>query len=108
MPCWPAARWRSPRRRPRDARSPNEETRMKILLTALVLFALTPQETKTGPTFTKDIAPIVFANCASCHRPGEVAPFALLSYEDVKKRGKQIVEAMTTKQMPPWKPEVGH
>src|SRR5262245_4936250 len=42
-------------------------------------------------TFSNDIAPIIFNNCASCHRPGAVAPFSLLSYQDVKKRAKQIV-----------------
>ena len=36
------------------------------------------------PTFTKDIAPIVYKHCAQCHRPGEVAPMSLLSYEDVR------------------------
>src|SRR5262245_31072598 len=41
-------------------------------------------------TFGKDIAPIIFNNCASCHRPGAAAPFSLLSYQDVKKRAKQI------------------
>jgi hypothetical protein len=38
------------------------------------------------PTFNKDIAPIVFANCASCHRPGGAAPFSLLTYADVSSR----------------------
>ena len=41
-------------------------------------------------TFNKEIAPIVFNNCSSCHRPGEAAPFSLLSYGDVAKRGKLI------------------
>jgi len=38
------------------------------------------------PTFNKDIAPILYQNCATCHRPGEVAPFSLLAYEDAAKR----------------------
>jgi mono/diheme cytochrome c family protein len=33
-----------------------------------------------APTFNKDIAPLIFQNCADCHRPGEVAPFSLLDY----------------------------
>ena len=45
---------------------------------------------KGSITFTKDIAPIVFNNCTSCHRPGQAAPFAFLNYEDVKKRGALI------------------
>ena len=59
-------------------------------------------------TFNKDIAPVVFKQCATCHRPGEVAPFSLLSYKDVKKRAKQIGEVTTSRFMPPWKPVAGH
>jgi Flp pilus assembly protein TadD/mono/diheme cytochrome c family protein len=60
------------------------------------------------PTFTRDIAPIVYANCASCHRPGEAAPFSLLSYADVKGRARQIAEVTASRYMPPWPPEQGH
>ncbi|HLG96980.1 MAG TPA: hypothetical protein VKX49_11770 [Bryobacteraceae bacterium] len=56
-------------------------------------------------TFAKDIAPIVFNNCSSCHRPGEAAPFALLSYSDVAKRGKLIATVTKSRYMPPWKAE---
>lgn len=41
-------------------------------------------------TFNRDIAPILFKQCAPCHRPGEAAPFSLLTYEDAKKRAEQI------------------
>ncbi len=60
-----------------------------------------------APTFDKDIAPIVFKNCAVCHRPGEVAPFSLLDYRDVSKRAKQIARVTGEKIMPPWKAEPG-
>ncbi|MBM3836854.1 MAG: tetratricopeptide repeat protein [Verrucomicrobia bacterium] len=56
-------------------------------------------------TFTKDIAPIVFAKCAACHRPDQAAPFSLLSYAEVKKRAKQIAEVTARRLMPPWLPE---
>jgi len=56
-------------------------------------------------TFTKDIAPIVFDNCSGCHHPGESAPFDLLTYEDVRKRAKQIVEVTQRRYMPPWLPD---
>lgn len=55
-----------------------------------------------APTFTRDIAPIVFAHCAACHRSGGSAPFSLLTYEDVRARARQIVTAVTAKTMPPW------
>ena len=54
-------------------------------------------------TFTKDIAPIVYQNCTSCHRQGEIGPFALQSYADVKKHARQIALVTHSRQMPPWK-----
>lgn len=54
-------------------------------------------------TFNHDVAPIIFSQCASCHRPGEVAPFSLLSYEDVKRRARQIALVTEQRVMPPWK-----
>lgn len=59
-------------------------------------------------TFTKDVAPIVWANCVTCHRPGEVAPFPLTSYKEVKKHVSQIADVTESKYMPPWKPAEGH
>ena len=59
-------------------------------------------------TFTKDVAPILFENCATCHRPGEIGPFPLLSYADAKKRARLIVDVTEQRLMPPWKPEKGH
>jgi hypothetical protein len=47
--------------------------------------ALLPAADKV--TFSENIAPIVYDNCVTCHRPGEAAPFSLISYEDVKKHG---------------------
>ena len=57
-----------------------------------------------GVTFNRDIAPIVYGYCASCHRPGEAGPFPLLTYEDVRKHGRQIVAVTQTRFMPPWLP----
>src|SRR6185503_9809392 len=59
-------------------------------------------------TFTEHVAPILFQNCARCHRPGEAAPFALLNFQDAKKRGKQIAEVTRKRFMPPWHVETGH
>ncbi len=55
-------------------------------------------------TFNRDIAPIIFHNCAPCHRPGEAGPFPLLNYEDVKKHGRQIAAVTLMRFMPPWPP----
>jgi hypothetical protein len=54
------------------------------------------------PTFARDVAPIVFAKCASCHRPGEVAPMSLLSYRDVRPWAGAIKQKVSTREMPPW------
>ena len=53
-------------------------------------------------TFAKDVAPILFTNCAYCHRPGEVAPFSLLSYKDARPWAVSIGKAVSSRQMPPW------
>lgn len=60
------------------------------------------------PTFNRDVAPIVFKHCAGCHRPGQVAPFSLLSYREVKKRAGLVRQVVASRQMPPWKPREGH
>ena len=61
----------------------------------------------TAPTFDRDIAPVLYKNCAMCHRPGEVAPFSLLTYNDTAKRAKQIARVTEERIMPPWKAEAG-
>jgi hypothetical protein len=53
-------------------------------------------------TFTKDVAPIIFKKCAACHRPGEVAPMTLLSYQDVRPWAKVIKSKVLAREMPPW------
>lgn len=58
--------------------------------------------------FAEHIAPIVFQKCATCHRPGEVGPFSLLSYADVRKKAKIIQSVTEKRSMPPWHPEPGH
>jgi len=85
---------------------------MKRLL-AVVAFALavavigsttahTVEPPSAQPTFTKDIAAIMFNHCAQCHRPGEVAPMSLLSYEDVRPWARAIKNKVVSREMPPW------
>src|SRR5271166_4955505 len=56
----------------------------------------------TAPTFSKDVAPILYKNCASCHRAGEIAPMSLLTYEEVRPWAKAIREKVALGDMPPW------
>jgi hypothetical protein len=72
---------------------------------SLILAAspLLPAQSKAvTPTFAKDIAPIVYQHCASCHRAGEIAPMSLLSYEEVRPWAASIREKVSTGVMPPW------
>jgi tetratricopeptide (TPR) repeat protein len=67
-----------------------------------------PSDASRTITYNKDIAPIILSHCANCHRPEQAAPFSLLTYEDVRPRAREIVRAIGTRRMPPWKPEPGH
>ncbi|CAN5870930.1 hypothetical protein BH24ACI5_BH24ACI5_28450 [soil metagenome] len=60
------------------------------------------------PTFTKDVAPILYKNCASCHRPGEIAPMSLLGYGDARKWAKAIRDEVGDATMPPWHADPAH
>jgi len=62
-----------------------------------------PGERSTPVTYATDVAPILHKRCAPCHRPGEVAPFSLLTYADAKKWHANIAEATFRRAMPPWK-----
>src|SRR5262249_18298067 len=59
-------------------------------------------QTVLRPTFTKDIAPIIYKNCTGCHRPGEIAPMSLLTYEEVRPWARAIREQVAQGTMPPW------
>jgi len=73
-------------------------------MTALALIALAGL---ASPTFTKDVAPIVWSRCATCHQPGEIGPFSLITYEEVKRHATQIAVVTSRRSMPPWKPLPG-
>jgi len=80
-----------------------------VLAMALALRAGTGVDAQSNGgqqvTFNRDIAPIILQSCARCHRPGESGPFSLLTYDDVKKRARQIAVVTRDRFMPPWLPE---
>src|SRR5437870_1824106 len=81
---------------------------MLLAIYCLSAAAADPLPSGEQVTFNKHIAPLVFERCAGCHHLGEVAPFPLLSYSDLKKRAKQIVQVTGDRYMPPWKTVEGH
>jgi hypothetical protein len=60
------------------------------------------------PTFSRDVAPILYKNCASCHRPGEIGPMSLLTYDDVRPHAKAIRDEVGDGNMPPWHADPKH
>lgn len=61
-----------------------------------------PAMSAPAPTFNKDIAPILYANCTSCHRPGEIGPMSLLTFKDARPWAKAIGTRVANGTMPPW------
>jgi hypothetical protein len=60
------------------------------------------QAAATVPTFSKDVAPILYKHCVSCHRPGEAAPMSLLTFERARPYARAIASAVANRTMPPW------
>jgi hypothetical protein len=76
------------------------------------MFAVTQSDASAGSkkevTFTKDVAPIFYKNCSECHRPGEIAPFSLMTYKEARPWGKAIREKVAEGTMPPWHADPAH
>jgi hypothetical protein len=73
---------------------------------ALLVFGLPTQvgtQVQSAPTFNKDVAPIVFAHCATCHRPNQVAPMSLTSYREVRPWARAMKDKVLRGEMPPWR-----
>src|SRR3989442_1723079 len=70
--------------------------------------AQSPPAASAQVTYSNEVAPVLLRHCAACHQPGASAPFSLLSYDEVRPRAREIVRAVESRNMPPWKPEPGH
>src|SRR5204863_8378053 len=55
-----------------------------------------------GPTFSKDIAPVLQKKCQVCHQPGSIAPMSLLTYADTRPWVRSIKDRVVSRKMPPW------
>jgi len=74
---------------------------LSILILSLGFCAASFSQT----TFAKDVAPIIYNKCTTCHRTGEIGPFTLTSFDDAVNRASIIKEVVSTGYMPPWKPD---
>src|ERR1043166_6397266 len=63
---------------------------------------------QSAPTFSKDVAPILYCKCVTCHRPGEVAPMSLITYKDARPWARAIRDKVVAPEMPPWFADPAH
>src|SRR5215216_2984197 len=100
------------------ARQPMKKINFLPIILALFffsVFAATTSSSFSGErdaalSFSKDVAPIFYKNCISCHRQGEIAPMSLVTYKEIRPWAKAIREKVIAHEMPPWHadPRVGH
>jgi len=90
-------------------------TRQIVAAAALGVFSViasvqtgAQSRTAAAPTFSKDVAPILYKNCANCHRAGEIGPMALLTYKDARPWAKSIATRVANGTMPPWHADPAH
>ena len=91
-------------------------TPSRFVVAAVITLGLTPAAfaqnapSAAAPTYSKDVAPILFAQCTTCHRPGEIAPMSLLTYKDTRPWARSIAAKVADGTMPPWHadPAYGH
>ncbi len=90
------------------------KTGLKLAVVAGALVGLagagTPARAAEAPTFTHDVAPILYKSCVECHRPTAMAPMSLLSYDEARPWARAIKSKVVNREMPPWgaDPAVGH
>jgi hypothetical protein len=107
----PVSRWISPVATGANRhREQSKEGAISMAVLPLQMFALLlalnvvaqQQPNPSTVTFTKDVAPIIQKNCQGCHRPGEAAPFSMLTYDETRPWAAAMKEAVRQRIMPPW------
>ena len=78
-----------------------------IATLSICLFAAGAYAQDNDVTYAEDVAPILATHCVTCHRPGQVAPMSLLTYEETRPWARSIAQEVTQKRMPPWHAESG-
>jgi hypothetical protein len=84
-------------------------TRVAVALAGLIGTAASVYaQSATAPTFSRDVAPILYKNCTNCHRQGEIGPMPLVSFADARPWAKAIANRVTDGTMPPWHADPAH
>ncbi len=83
---------------------------MRRFIPSLLLIAAASAgaQPHSSPTYTRDVAPILYKNCTVCHRPGGMGPMSLMTFKDVKASAGEIRDAVGQGQMPPWHADAPH
>src|SRR6266849_1697279 len=73
-----------------------------IAVASTMVRAQQGRATEGQMTFTRDVAPILYRSCVRCHRPGEIAPMSLLTYNDARPWAQSMKQRVSKREMPPW------
>jgi hypothetical protein len=80
-----------------------QKTLARFISSLVACLAVAPlAHAADAPTFTKDVAPILYKNCVVCHRPGEVAPMSLITYQNARPWARAMKNKVVAREMPPW------
>ena len=79
-----------------------------LLLFFLGLATNTGAQPAGVPTFTRDVAPILYEHCIACHRPGQIAPMSLITYGETRPWARAIKIKVEAREMPPWNAQTRH
>ena len=84
-------------------------TRVAVALAGLIgMAASVYAQSPAAPTFSRDVAPILYQNCTNCHRPAEIGPMPLVSFSDARPWAKAIATRVAAGTMPPWHADPAH
>ena len=83
-------------------RIPRSMVLLCVLLVSGLAASASAEAAEGTPTFTKDVAPILFENCVSCHRPNHLAPMSLMTYTDARPWARAVKAKVLAREMPPW------
>ena len=81
-----------------------------VLCAAFVALPAIATAQTRAVTYHEDVVPVLQKHCQTCHRPGEAAPFSMLTYKDTRPWASSMKRAAVSRKMPPWHadPTVGH